>query len=73
MKRYIEFDREKILDYYRETLPDYKVNIITTSNINSPSEYHVEITFEKDGVRKDLEYIVTVHGLLTPNEILSQV
>lgn len=73
MEKYLEFDREKILDYYRETLPDYKVNIITIRNINSPSESHTAITFERDGVRKDLEYIVTVYGLLTPDEILSQV
>ena len=73
MEKYIEFDREKILDYYRETLPDYKVNIIKIRNINSPSESHAEITFEKDGVRKGLEYIVTTYGLFTPDEILSQV
>ncbi|WP_286913300.1 hypothetical protein [Flavobacterium sp. UBA4197] len=70
--KYIEFDREKIVDYYKEAAPDYDVRQIAVTSIDGSSlKYEWDIVFRKGDTTLTLAQAITDLDLPTPDDILN--
>lgn len=70
--KYTEFDRDKVLDYYREAAPDYDVQKIIVNSIDGSSlKQEWSIVFKRGIKTLTLEQAIVELELLTPEQILN--